>query len=132
MDRMKQEIEQLNYRVKELGSKLIVLLKLEERDLIFLSIDDEIEQLSQNHGKFKGLLNIDIDKNQDEMYKHEYDSVMEMKTGDNPQTSFILCIICNQEKAKSAFTFTQRKIRDRSNRKCKSCLQKLKLSPNYI
>ena len=42
---MKQEIEQLNCKVKELETKVMVLMKVREQDLMFLSIDNEIEQL---------------------------------------------------------------------------------------
>ena len=54
---------------------------------------------------------------------------MEIKVNNNPQT--VLCSLCKQEKDKSAFTLTQRKRRNPSNRKCKLCLQKLMLHPNY-
>ena len=62
-----------------------------------------------------------------------------MKCGDNPQTvdfddksSLKICSICKKKKVISDFTKNQRKNRNPFNIKCKSCSQKLQLSPNYI
>ena len=48
------------------------------------------------------------------------------------KSSLRICSICKQKKATSAFTATQRRTKNPCNIKCKSCVQKLKLSPNYI
>ena len=75
---------------------------------------------------------IELNRHQsDKKDKHEYDS-------DNPQTVHFVdeasfkCGICKQEKAISAFSKNQRRKRNISNWKCKSCVEKLKLSPNYV
>ena len=40
MARLEEKVDKLNYRVKELESKLMILMKLKEQDII-LSIDDD-------------------------------------------------------------------------------------------